>query len=150
MARKVANITITDEGRDKGKVFVLKELPASRAEKWATRAFLALARSGVEIPEGVEKMGLAGIATLSLKALGGVTFSDAEPLLDEMMACVSIMLNPAKPDVVRALIEDDIEEIATRITLRKEVARLHVDFSTAADLLKSSTSAATGASTQNT
>ena len=51
MARTVSNYTVTDEGRDNGKVFVLTEMPASRAESWAMRALLALMAGGVEVPE---------------------------------------------------------------------------------------------------
>ena len=35
MARKTANVTISAAGRDQGKVFVLREMPASQAERWA-------------------------------------------------------------------------------------------------------------------
>ena len=45
MARKVEYITIDQEGRDQGKTFKITEMPALKAEKWATRAFLALAAS---------------------------------------------------------------------------------------------------------
>ena len=49
-----------------------------------------------------------------------------------MMACVQIQPNPAKPEVVRGLVSDDIEEVITRLQLRKAVFDLHVDFSQAA------------------
>ena len=52
MARKVSNYTVTKEGRDLGKTFVITEMPASRAEAWATRALLALMAGGVELPDG--------------------------------------------------------------------------------------------------
>ena len=132
MARKIATITIDAEGRDFGKVFKLTEMPASQGEKWAAKAFFALAKSGVEIPEDIANAGLAGIAVLGLKAIGGMSFIDAEPLLDEMFECVTYVPDPARPQVIRALIEDDIEEIATRLTLRKELFSLHVNFSTPA------------------
>ena len=50
MARSISNYTVQDEGRDNGKVFVLTEMPASRAESWAMRALLALMANGVEVP----------------------------------------------------------------------------------------------------
>jgi hypothetical protein len=129
MARKIAEVII-DKGRDKGKKFVIKEMPASQAEKWAAKAFLALARSNVDIPDNVGDMGMAGIATVGLKALSGVNFDDAEPLMDEMFSCITIMPDPSKPMVQRALIEDDIEDVSTRLFLRKEVFNLHIDFFT--------------------
>lgn len=128
MARKSIVVTIDAEGRDQGKVFTIREMPASQAEKWAMRALFAMSKSGVQIPDDIAKSGLAGIAAVGLKALEGINFYEAEPLLDEMFACIQIMPNPSKPKVVRALIEDDTEEVATRLRLRKEVLALHVDF----------------------
>jgi len=137
-------LIVIEDGRDKGKAFVLTELPAARAEKWALRAFLGLAKSGVEVPDEVAGMGMAGIATLGLKALGGIEWAYLEPLLDEMFTCVQRMPDQRQPEVVRALIDDDIEEISTRLRLRKEVFGLHVDFSKAAAVFGSAPAAASG------
>ena len=132
MARKVLDVTITEEGRDKGKVFQITELPASESEEWAVTLFLALAKSGIEVPEDVFDSGMAGIAVLGLRALNGLSIYDAKPLLAKMFTCVKIIPDPSKPLVVRALIEDDIEEVKTRMLLRKEIFMLHVNFSIAA------------------
>ena len=128
MARNTANYTVTDEGRDQGKVFVLTEMPASRAESWAMRALLALMAGGVEVPPGFDRMGMAAMAEMGIKALVGLKWEVAEPLLAEMWSCVQIMPDPTKPHVIRNLIEDDIEEITTRIKLRAEVWKLHTGF----------------------
>lgn len=126
--RKVATITIAAPGRDKGKVFILTEMSAWRSEEWAARAIFAMMNAGVEIPENIAKAGLAGIAALGIQSLTKVSFDAAKPLLDEMMSCVQVQ---PSPNVTRALIEDDIEEVATLLQLRKEVLGLHVNFSTA-------------------
>jgi len=149
MARKQITITIDTPGRDFGKSYRLTEMPASQAEKWAARAFLALAKSGVEIPDNIAKAGLAGIAAFGLKALGSMDFADAESLMDEMFQCISCIPDLSRPMVVRGLIEDDIEEVSTRVKLRKEVFGLHVNFSMPAAGLTSS-STATGANTPTT
>ena len=60
--RKTKTVTIESENRDHGKCFLLTEMSAAAAEKWAARAFLALAKSGVNLPDGVADMGLAGVA----------------------------------------------------------------------------------------
>lgn len=150
MARKTATVTIEAEGRDLGKVFLLREMPASQAEKWAARAFLAMARSGIDIPDDLAGAGLAGIAAVGLKAIGGLGFAEAEPLMDEMFACIQIIPDPARPAVVRALVESDTEEISTRLRLRKEVFGLHVDFSGLAAHLKSAQAAGTGGGSPTT
>ena len=128
MARNTANYTVTDEGRDQGKVFVLTEMPASRAESWAMRALLALMAGGVEVPPGFDRMGMAAMAEIGIKALVGLKWEVAEPLLAEMWSCVQFMPDPSKPHVIRNLIEEDIEEITTRIKLRAEVWKLHTGF----------------------
>jgi len=46
MARKTATVTISAEGRDKGKTFFLTEMSAERSEEWGERALLALVRGG--------------------------------------------------------------------------------------------------------
>lgn len=140
MARKTLTITIDAEGRDKGKTFLLTEMPASKGEKWAVRALLALARGGIEVPENIAGLGLAGIAIIGVQALSGLEWELAEPLMDEMFACIQIIPDATRPQVVRGLVEgtgsDDIEEVKTRIMLRKEILALHVEFFMDAALLK--------------
>ncbi len=150
--RKTKEVTIVAEGRDKGKVYVLREMPSSQAEKWAVRAFLSLARSGVEVPDSVRDAGIVGLLTLGVQALAGVRFEDAEPLMDEMFRCITILPDPQRPTSERRLVEEDIEEIPTRIQLRKELWDLHTGFLPAVDQLAQagSPATATGANTPNT
>ena len=130
--RKELDLTIydgtPDTNRDYGKTFHLREMGATKAEKWAMRALLAVARSGIDLPEGIAQGGMQSIAILGIQAIMKINFYDAEPLLDEMMECVRIKPDPKNPAIIRDLIEDDIEEIATRIKLREEVIKLHVGF----------------------
>lgn len=130
MARKTLIVTISDINRDQGKIFSITEMPASRAESWAMRAGLALFHAKVELPSGFDPMRLsfAEMAEIGLQVLSGLKWEDAEPLLDEMWSCVQIQPDPVKPFVVRNLIEEDIEEISTRLRLRSEVWKLHTDF----------------------
>lgn len=135
--RKTGIVKIEDPAsRDSGKVFVLKEMPAAVAERWATRALLALARSGIDLPENIAGAGWAGIAMLGFQALSKMDFADVQPLLDEMWACVSIRPDQRQPEVIRPLMwagpdgeGADIEEISTMIKLRTEVFTLHTGFS---------------------
>lgn len=134
MARKTETVTITAEGRDKGKVFVITEMPALKAERWAFRALLALAHAGVELPEGAAQSGMAGFARAGLDALNNLKYDEVSPLLDEMWTCVQIIPDPQKnPGFVRALVireteGDDIEEVSTGFTLRERIFRLHTSF----------------------
>lgn len=132
MTRRSETITIATEGRDKGKVFEITELPAMQGEKWAMRAFLALAKSGIDLPEDFGSGGMAAIALVGFKALGNVAFADAESLMDEMFTCVDLLPDPSNPQVKRngaKLLPEDIEEVATLLFLRKRIFELHTNFS---------------------
>lgn len=137
MSRKIANYTVKDTGRDKGKIFVITEMSATQGEEWAMRAMLALMQSDVEVPEGFLELGMGALAQMGLKCLSSIKWELAKPLMDELMSCLQIMPDPKVAHVLRALIEDDIEEIVTRATLKWEVLKLHVDFSQAAGLSQS-------------
>lgn len=128
MARNAINYTITDNNRDKGKTFVITEMSAARCEAWAMRAILALANSGADIPEGFERMGVAGIAQVGIRALSGLKMEVAKPLLDEMLTCVVFMPDNSRPSFTRPLMEEDVEEVTTLLNLRMEVWKLHTDF----------------------
>ena len=131
MARKTANWTAT-EGRDAGKLFSITEMSAEQAESWGMRVLLALMANNVELPDGFEALGMAGMAEVGLKALTGLKWEVAQPLLAEMLGCVAIIPDPRKTHISRPLVDDDIEEVITRLSLRMEVFNLHVDFSKAA------------------
>jgi hypothetical protein len=125
-------------------------MPAGQVERWAFRVFLALNKSGVDIPEEIVESGLAGLASYGLKAISGLRFEDAEPLLEEMMTCIQIRPDPKQPDVLRSLWEEDIEEVATRLRLRSEVFKLHVSFSEPGGGLTTPGSTSTGTHSKNT
>jgi hypothetical protein len=126
MARKQSSFLATD-GRDKGKRFLLEEMSAARSEEWATRALFTVMNCGVEVPDEILASGLAGVAALGIKSLSKVPYELAKPLFDEMMTCIQYEFEPGKPGGARMLIEDDIEEVATRLKLRKAVLMLHMD-----------------------
>lgn len=127
MARKELKYRVIDEGRDFGKVFVITEMPARAGHAWATRALFGAMNGGVVIPDGIQNAGLAGLATLLLSSLGKIPAYVGEPLLNELLDCVQIMPDSNKPAVTRAIIDDDIEEVATIFKLQKEVLSLHIE-----------------------
>lgn len=129
-------MSLGDGNRDNGKVFRLTEMPAVQAEKWAARALLAMSRSGVEIPEEAMTAGAATLLAAGLRSFTSMAFEDAETLLDEMFHCIQVVPNPSQPLVTRALIDDDVEEVTTRLFLRGEVIEIHTGFSVTANLSK--------------
>ena len=124
MARKESTF-IAELGRDKGKQYLITEMSATQAENWAIKALLAVGNAGIEIPEELASQGMAGLMAVSYMNLLKIPFESAKPLLDEMMTCIQYVPTPT---LKRPLIEDDIEEVSTRLQLRKAVWNLHLDF----------------------
>lgn len=131
--RHQKTIQVDLEGRDKGKTFLLTEMSASQAEAWADRTFLMLAHSAVDLPRGIERAGMAGIAQIA-HLLGSVQFPELKPLMDELLGCVQRIEDPRKP-FPRAIDDEDVEEVATRQFLRREVIDLHTNFLLGATIL---------------
>ena len=133
MPRKTKLVPITakcpeDKSRDIGKHFLITEMPAAQAEKWAMRAYLAMSHARIEVPQEIVALGIIGVAMIGMRAFSESKWIDLEPLADEMMGCVQICPDPNNLAVVRGLIADDIEEVPTRMFLRKEVLELHAGF----------------------
>lgn len=124
-------VVVVPEGRaydrDKEKKFFLTELSATASEEWGERALLAIMNGGRVNIGKLQGAGMAGFAALGIQALEGLTWSELKPLLDEMFACIQVMPS-VDASVKRALIEDDIEEVATRLYLRRKVLELHTSF----------------------
>lgn len=134
--RKTKEFTIESKNRDNGKRFRITEMSAVAQEKWATKAIVAIANSGVDLPfdnlQGIEGLSKV-IATSGLKALFNVKYELAEPLYDELLNCCEYLgkqgENISRP-LSSATAEEVIEEVSTLFTLRYEVWKLHTDFFT--------------------
>jgi hypothetical protein len=137
MARKEKIVAISLEGRDAGKRFLITEMPASQAERWAIRAFLALSHSGVDLPPDVLGMGMGALISQGLHSFVGLSWTEAEPLLEEVMTCVQALPDPNDDRIRRGLVESDTEEVETRFYLKMEVLDLHTGFSMAGALWES-------------
>lgn len=149
MARKTREIRITsgtpETNRDYGKVYIVGEMSATDAELWAADALQGLLASGIELPDGIEHEGMATIASLGFQALSRIRNDLLRSLMERMMDCVGFIPDPKRPEMYRAsrtlggqlapmggMIEDDIEEVKTRLELRMAVWEIHTNFSFAA------------------
>jgi len=121
--RKEIEFTAT-VGRDKGRSFHIVEMSAADTEKWALQLIFAMMNAGVEIPDNVSSMGLAGLLRIGIPAIGKIPFGVAEPLLDRLMGCIKCVISPT---AMRPLVESDIDEPLTLLQLKKAVFELHAD-----------------------
>jgi hypothetical protein len=155
--RKEMDLRIDAPGRDQGKVFHLTEMSAVAADDWACRFLLAVSRSGQTLPEEVMTTGMSGVARFfalrglakvhqipedmaekaffgllrfGWSAISGVQHAEIKPLLDELWGCVQLVTTTN--NFRRSLVPSDIEEVATMMTIRTELAKLHISFFTGA------------------
>lgn len=129
MPRKTTRITIAEEGRDKGKAFVITELPADQGERWFIRALFAIGKSDADVTPEVIAGGAASFAAWGLPALLQADHRDVEPLLDEMWECVMYSHAPNIPlQSITPGVNSQIEEVSTRFALRLAVMQLHLGF----------------------
>ena len=126
--RKTAMIAIDAEGRDKGKVFLIEEMSAYDAEKWAWAVVAKLGATGIDIGE-LGDQGMAGLARMGIEAFFRMPPEDSWDLSERLMSCVMILPHATDKTVKRALTGDDIEETSTRLRLKWEVFSLHTGFS---------------------
>jgi hypothetical protein len=124
MARKTARVTIDADGRDKGKTFVVTELPALDIERWTVRLVLALGKNGVNLPGVQADSGFAGIAGVLWALLAQVSPEEAETLMATMLEGLKI----DEGKIIRELVTDDIEEPETLLQLRMAWVDLHSGF----------------------
>lgn len=128
--RKTASVVIDADNRDKGKRFLLTEMPAIQAEKWGRHLVAKLAREGISVPAPVADVGLAALPAFPL--LTYLSWVDDEALVGELMLCVQAW--PEGAPIARALREPDVEEPWTYTQLRMEVIALHAGFTLAVAL----------------
>lgn len=129
MTRRTDLVTITAEGRDKGRTYLITEMSAFQAEDLAVRVLLALANAGVDVPEATT--GMAGLAAAGVDALKKLPYATAKPILDEIRGFMQYQHKVGQPPM--PLDETNVWEVATLFELRKRFLMLHLGFLKAGD-----------------
>lgn len=119
MGRKVEHFTIEAEGRDKGKVFVLTEMPATLGKPWLMKVTMLLGIQGVDV-KGLGKSGGAAAIAMVMD----------DPLLSGWRDCVKYLhaADQLPQKVFWDLPTCQIEEIETVTYLQAKVLELHMGF----------------------
>lgn len=140
MGRRTKIVTIEDEwvahpdpeksgekllrpaGRDKGKVFLLTEMPAVQADEWVTQAQFLMTQAMREC----DALGLSETDNLRVVAQGRAL---KDPSLRAWWGCVAYQHDPKHaPQAIVQGPACQIDEIATINTLLREVYELHTGF----------------------
>lgn len=133
MARREEFYTVSDNNRDFNKTFVITEMSAFDAESFAIKLGLLLLSNNPELPSDLNQkiqgneLSMQDIAHYGFRLLQGLNYDAIKPVLDDLMMCVQIIVDK-KSGIRRALVNEDIEEVKTIMTLRKKVVELHVNF----------------------
>ncbi|WP_239016090.1 hypothetical protein [Novacetimonas hansenii] len=127
MALKSIEYSVTEEGEDLGKVFVITRMSAFDADRWGRHVLHAAIAGGYRAVADDAAEGMGGIAEAGMRIFGMMAPDAADALLDRLMQCVRIIRDPAHP-TPQPVIPADIQEIATVGLLQMEAMKLHTDF----------------------
>ncbi|MDL2315514.1 hypothetical protein LJC59_00325 [Desulfovibrio sp. OttesenSCG-928-A18] len=131
MARREKIITLRD--RDQDLSFKIREMSATGLEAWKIRALILLAKTGIEVPEGADLQAVGaylvanGVKTLT-GILGKVDYGEVSPLLDDLLACCSRLVENVSERCTPESVDNYIQDANTLSRLRWEALRLNLDF----------------------
>lgn len=130
MARKEITFIVEDEGRDKGKEFVITEMSAWDADTMSQDIFRAMGDSDFAgIPPDVIAMGCAGLATVGLSVISASSPEVARNLRDRLIDTVDIVITTDKTTNRRKVNGTlDFEEVSTIRTLLDKVFQVNFSF----------------------
>ncbi|HFR9155110.1 hypothetical protein [Yersinia enterocolitica] len=129
MSRKQITYTVEDEGRDKGKEFIITEMSAWDAEELSEEIYRAMGHGEFNsLPADVVAMGVAGLATVGISVLAAAPASVSRPISDRILSTVEIVITNEGKDINRAIKPIDFEEISTIRTLKDKVFELNFGF----------------------
>lgn len=134
MARKEIPFIVEEDGRDKGKEFLITEMSAWDADSLAQDIFRAMGDSNYSsIPADVIAMGCAGLATVGLSVISASSPEVARQLRDRLMSTVDIVItNDGKRQQRKVNGSLDFEEVSTIRSLLDKVFQVNFDFLTIA------------------
>lgn len=135
MSRKEIPFIVTDEGRDKGKEFIITEMSAWDADELAQDIFRAMGDSNYTgIPADVIAMGCAGLATVGLSVLSASSPDVSRTLRDRLMSTVQIVItHEGKRQERKVNGTLDFEEVQTIRQVMDQVFKVNFDFLTIAE-----------------
>ncbi|EMC1808308.1 hypothetical protein ACNEVU_000989 [Escherichia coli] len=134
MARKEIPFIVEEEGRDKGKEFLITEMSAWDADTLAQDIFRAMGDSNYSsIPADVIAMGCAGLATVGLSVISASSPEVARQLRDRLMSTVDIIITSEGQRQQRKVNGSlDFEEVSTIRSLLDKVFEINFNFLTIA------------------
>ena len=128
MARKEISLTIQD-GED-NLTFTVRQMSCTATVGWGIRAVIALAKSGIEFPEGMGlQEAIAHIAengpSAVMKTLGGLEYESVQPLLDDLLGCCSRVIGNHAQKCTPESVDDYLSDPKTLMALYVEAFKIN-------------------------
>lgn len=130
---KTKTVTIEFDGLDKGKSFLITEMPLMQADRWAWslgHGMLQGGLKGADIDVNALDLktngGILEFAKLGVSALGGIDEDKLFRLMDELTDnCIQIIPSNG---IARSIVDGDIKSIKTLNYLRLQAIDVHIGF----------------------
>ncbi|QEA11038.1 hypothetical protein ABSZL4_74 [Acinetobacter phage AB_SZL4] len=130
---KTKTVTIED-GRDKGKVFKITEMPAIQADEWAHRLLEQAANSGVNLKDvdvlNLDTKSMAGMIEIGaavFTVLGRIPHEISRELkFDLLDRCVQIVPKSGEPRM--CMWDQEIKDFKNFTILAAHAIGIHIDF----------------------
>lgn len=129
MSRKQITYIVEEEGRDKGKEFLITEMSAWDAEELAEEIYRAMGQGEFNsLPADVVAMGSAGLATVGMSVLAAAPARISRPIADKLLSTVEFVITHEGKETQRKVKPIDFEEVTTIRTLKDKVFELNFGF----------------------
>ena len=130
---KQKTVTI-EKGRDKGKTFLITEMPAIQADEWAHRLVEQAAKSGIDLKNtdvlNLDTGSMAGmieIGSAVFVTLGRIDYQTSRELkFDILNRCVQIVPTGGEPRM--CMWDQEIKDMQNFTILAAHAIGIHVDF----------------------
>ena len=131
--RKEKKITITDDNRDRGKQFMVREMSAVEFLEWTTKAVWGMRKGSQELPDQSHG-GLLAVAAAGMGIFSMMPPETALELQMELLDSVFVIPDSRHPELYQAMKGDQgldywIKEVQTLVRLTSEALDLNSNFS---------------------
>lgn len=128
MARKEMTVTLQDG--EQTLTFKIRQFSCTAAVGWGIRAVMALAKSGVEFPEGANfqeafSQIMAGGPNVAVRVLGGLAYQDVNPLMEELLGCCSRVIDNYSEKCTTESVDAYMTEPGTLVKLYFEALKVN-------------------------
>lgn len=116
--------TITLEDRGNKLTFKLREMSATKSERWILRGLKLLGSAGIPVPDGADLLGVARfVHEHAQEVIRDLDLNDAVDLMNDLLGMCSRVVGKVEEPCSYETVDDYIEDAATLFRLRVEALK---------------------------